>query len=131
MKTMWNIFCAARKSPTKCAPLGADGKPDIVIPDEKSYFDPAFPKEKLFVIGLKTTCKDRWRQVLNEAPRHKIKHIITLQPGITTTQLDEMHAAGVVLVVPEPLHGCFPKERTISLVSVELFIQSVNRQLNL
>ena len=51
--------------PHKMRPsLGADGRPDIVIPSEKAYFDPAWPEEKLFIVGLKTTCKDRWRQVL-------------------------------------------------------------------
>jgi hypothetical protein len=110
--------------------LGADGKPDVIIPDEKAYFDYSFPKDKLFIIGLKTTCKDRWRQVLNEAPRHKVKHIVTLQPGITSTQLSEMHTAGVSLVVPESLHKSFPKERDITLLSVEAFIQSVKQRLN-
>lgn len=123
---------AHAKIPHKMRPsLGTDGKPDIIIPDEKAYFDTAFPKDKLFVIGLKTTCKDRWRQVLNEAPKHKTKHIITLQPGITSTQLEEMHTAGVALVVPESLHKSFPKQRTIALLSVESFIQTVKRQLDI
>ena len=73
------------KVPHKMRPsLGADGKPDIIIPNEQAYFDDTFPKEKLFIVGLKTTCKDRWRQVLNEAPKHKSKHIVTLQQGISS-----------------------------------------------
>jgi hypothetical protein len=117
--------------PHKMRPsLGADGRPDIIIPDEQAYFDATYPREKLFVIGLKTTCKDRWRQVLNEAPKHKAKHIITLQPGISSAQLGEMHTAGVSLVVPESLHHSFPKEHTISLLSVESFIQAVKTQLS-
>jgi hypothetical protein len=110
--------------------LGTDGKPDVIIPNERAYFDSAFPKEKLFVVGLKTTCKDRWRQVLNEAPQHKAKHIITLQPGITSNQLAEMHAAGVSLVVPEALHKSFPKKRTINLQAVAGFMQMVKHRLN-
>jgi type II restriction enzyme len=120
------------KIPHKMRPsLGADGKPDIIIPDEKAYFDAAFPKQKLFVIGLKTTCKDRWRQVLNEAPKHKSKHIVTLQQGISGAQLQEMHTAGVSLVVPQALHKSFPKEHTINLLSVEAFIQEVKQQLGI
>jgi hypothetical protein len=110
--------------------LGADGKPDIVIPNEQAYFDTSFPLEKLFIVGLKTTCKDRWRQVLNEGRRVKAKHILTMQPGITSAQLEEMHTAGVSLVVPQSLHRSFPKERTINLLSVESFIQTVKQQLN-
>jgi hypothetical protein len=119
------------KIPHKMRPsLGADGKPDIVIPDERAYFDAAFPIEKLFVVGLKTTCKDRWRQVLNEGRRVKAKHILTLQPGITSAQLAEMHTAGVSLVVPQSLHKSFPKEHTINLLSVESFIKTVKHQLD-
>jgi type II restriction enzyme len=117
--------------PHKMRPsLGADGKPDIVIPNEQAYFDTSFPLEKLFIVGLKTTCKDRWRQVLNEGRRVKAKHILTMQPGITSAQLEEMHTAGVSLVVPQSLHRSFPKERTINLLSVESFIQTVKQQLN-
>jgi type II restriction enzyme len=117
--------------PHKMRPsLGQDGKPDIIIPNEQAYFDATFPKEKLFIVGLKTTCKDRWRQVLNEAPKHKSKHIVTLQQGISSAQLVEMHTAGVSLVVPKSLHKSFPKEHTINLLSVESFIQTVKQQLN-
>jgi EcoRII C terminal/Restriction endonuclease EcoRII, N-terminal len=119
------------KIPHKMRPsLGADGKPDIVIPDERAYFDAGFPIEKLFIVGLKTTCKDRWRQVLNEGRRVKAKHILTLQPGITSAQLAEMHTAGVSLVVPLSLHKSFPKEHTINLLTVESFIQTVKHQLD-
>jgi hypothetical protein len=119
------------KIPHKMRPsLGSDGKPDIVIPDERAYFDAAFPIGKLFIVGLKTTCKDRWRQVLNEGRRVKAKHILTLQPGITSAQLEEMHAAGVSLVVPQSLHKSFPKDHTINLLTVESFIQTVKHQLD-
>ena len=47
-------------------------KPDILIPGRKEYLDPAFPIGRLFVVGIKTTCKDRWRQVTREAPRVQI-----------------------------------------------------------
>lgn len=110
--------------------LGTDGRPDIVIPNEEAYFDPAWPEQKLFIVGLKTTCKDRWRQVLNEGLRVRAKYIFTLQQGISGAQLQEMHAAGVSLVVPHPLHRSFPKGSAISLLSVETFIQNVRDQLS-
>lgn len=68
--------------------------------------------------------------VLNEAPKHKAKHIITLQQGITSNQLAEMHTAGVSLVVPEVFHKKFPKAHTINLLTVEGFIRTVKHQLN-
>ena len=66
-----------------------DGKPDIIIPGEKEYRDSAYPTKKLLVVEVKTTCKDRWRQVLNEGKRVPEKHIITTQQGISGNQLDE------------------------------------------
>ncbi len=44
-----------------------DGRvqPDILIPSKTDYEDVNFPVEKLRILGVKTTCKDRWRQVLN------------------------------------------------------------------
>ena len=79
-----------------------DGEPDVVIPSERAYYDPAFPLDKLFIVGIKTTCRDRWRQVLNEGKRKRDKYIITLQPGISVRQIREMDDSGVRLVVPEP-----------------------------
>lgn len=117
--------------PHKMRPvLGADGRPDIVIPDEKAYFDPAFPVDRLFVVGLKTTCKDRWRQVLNEGRRVQAKHILTLQQGISGPQLQEMHAAGVSLVVPQSLHKSFPKDGAMALLSIEAFLNTVKDRLH-
>ena len=38
-------------------------KPDFVFPNGKCYHNITFPGELLTVLGAKTTCKDRWRQV--------------------------------------------------------------------
>ncbi len=46
-----------------------DGKPDVIIPDREAYYNSSYPLDKLWVVGIKTTCKDRWRQVLNEGQR--------------------------------------------------------------
>lgn len=105
-----------------------DGKPDVVIPSAEAYKDASYPVEKLCVVGVKTTCKDRWRQVLNEAKRVERKHILTIQPGISTNQLTEMHAAGVTLVVPEKLHKDYPKH-PISLLTVDQFISETRKRL--
>jgi type II restriction enzyme len=102
-----------------------DGKPDIIIPGKAEYLDNAFPEAKLFVIGLKTTCKDRWRQVLNEARRVRKKHILTVQAGISANQLDEMHAASVSLIVPEPLQRHYPKGSSVDLLSLDAFLERV------
>src|ERR1019366_10520896 len=99
------------------------------IPSEKAYMDPSWPENRLFVIGLKTTCKDRWRQVLNEGRRVQAKHILTLQQGITGNQLKEMQEARVSLVVPKKLHSKYPKAWQPALMDVQGFIETVKQQL--
>jgi len=106
-----------------------DGRvePDILIPGKAAYEDPSFPTEKLVIVGIKTTCKDRWRQVLNEGKRIQRKHILTLQHGISSSQLGEMNEADVTLVVPKPLHGHYPNDRPFSILSLNDFIESVKQ----
>ena len=106
-----------------------EGRPDIVIPGVAEYRDQAFPIQKLFIVGVKTTCKDRWRQVLNEGRRVPHKHILTTQPGISANQLKEMHDAQVSLIVPSALHKQYPKNSPIELLNIEQFVSQVERAL--
>jgi hypothetical protein len=116
--------------PHKMRPaLGTDGRPDILIPSEEAYSDLSWPESGLFVIGLKTTCKDRWRQVLNEGRRVKAKHILTLQQGITANQLKEMQEAGVSLIVPKALHNRYPKAWQSNLLDMHGFMETVKQRL--
>jgi hypothetical protein len=108
-----------------------EGRPDIVIPGKREYDDPDYPVDRLFVVGVKTTCKDRWGQVVKEARRVKHKHILTTQRGIASGQLDEMHAADLSLVVPDPIQGDYPRQRNIEMLSIEAFIATVKSRLGL
>ena len=56
------------------------------------------------MLAAKTTCKDRWRQILNEAARIDVKHLLTVQEGVSSPQFREMKEEGVRLVVPKTLH---------------------------
>jgi hypothetical protein len=105
-----------------------EGRPDIVIPSAEAYYSKSYPREKLCVVGVKHTCKDRWRQVVNEAPLKPEKHILTLQAGISQKQLELMRNAKVSLVVPKNLHSQYPKSK-ITLLSVATFINAVRSQL--
>lgn len=109
--------------------LGPDGTPDIIIPSVEAYFDSQFPVDRLFVIGLKTTCKDRWRQVTQEGPRVERKHLLTLQQGITDKQLAQMEAAQVSLVVPGPLHKYYPEDSPVRPLTVAAFVDEVKRKI--
>jgi EcoRII C terminal len=105
-----------------------DGRPDILIPSVEAYRDANYPVDRLVAVGVKTTCKDRWRQVLNEARRVPNKHILTIQQGISANQLAEMHRANVTLVVPREIQGQYPRGGEIEMRNVEQFIADVRRR---
>lgn len=98
-------------------------KPDFLFPSAAAYRDPDFPAGRLRMLAVKTTCKDRWRQILNEADRIPNKHLLTLQEGVSETQFAEMRRAGVTLVVPKPLRRSFAKSIQPHLLSLEHFIR--------
>lgn len=84
-------------------------RPDFLFPSQSAYQNPDFPAANLRMLAVKTTCRDRWRQVLNEADRIPVKHLLTLQEGVSEGQFREMTEAGVRLVVPAPLMARYPK----------------------
>jgi len=98
--------------------------PDFLFPSAGAYHDPAYPADQLRMLAVKTTCKDRWRQILNEAHRIPNKHLLTLQEGISPNQYAEMKAANVTLVVPRPLHTKYAREVQNELVSLADFIRT-------
>ena len=102
-------------------------KPDFLFPSEEAYHDMTFSVEKLCTLAAKTTCKDRWRQILNEADRlrDKNKALCTLQQGISSQQLDEMQREQVILVVPREYHTYYPREKRDRLWTVKHFVDDV------
>jgi type II restriction enzyme len=108
-----------------------DGQPDVLIPGKAQYEDPQWPEDRLYVVGVKTTCKDRWRQVLNEARRVHRKHILTVQQGISAKQLAEMRDSGVSLVVPQKLHSMYPAVDRMEVLTVRQFVNTVRRTLEI
>ncbi|MBC2637394.1 restriction endonuclease, partial [Citrobacter braakii] len=76
----------------------------------------------LTVLGVKTTCKDRWRQVLAEADRIDEKHLLTLEPGISESQTDEMRSKRLSLVVPSGVQVSYKPEQRNWLMNVSSFV---------
>lgn len=99
---------------------------DFLFPGEAEYHEPGFPAEHLRMLAVKTTLKDRWRQVLAEANRIPLKHLLTAEPAISLAQTDEMRSQGLQLVVPAPLHTTFRPEQTGWLLSVADFLKLVS-----
>lgn len=103
-------------------------KPDFLFPGAAEYQDQRFPADRLTVLGVKTTCKDRWRQVLAEADRVERKHLLTLEPAISTAQTDEMQSRNLQLVLPRALHATYGGARQPWLMDVSGFVNMVKKR---
>jgi type II restriction enzyme len=103
-------------------------KPDFIFPNIEAYLNPAFDSEKLTILASKTTCKDRWRQILNEADRVKTKHLFTLQQGISQNQLEEMYKYNVCLVVPKAYLSSFPEGFRDKILTLGIFINQLQNK---
>lgn len=102
-------------------------KPDFIFPSKEAYHNSGFSVDSLISLAAKTTCKDRWRQVINEADRLKDrpKYLCTLQQGISGAQMDEMQAENVILVVPQPYIKTYPSDRQDRIWTLSRFVQYV------
>lgn len=93
-------------------------KPDFLFPNIECYKDPNYPANRLTMLGAKSTCKDRWRQVLAEADRIERKHLLTLEAAISTYQTDEMADKNLQLVIPRSIHKTYSESQRAWLYSV-------------
>lgn len=101
-------------------------KPDFIFPGKTEYDDSNFLASKLTMLGVKSTLKDRWRQVLSEAERIKYKHLLTLEPGISVNQTDQMRDKSLQLVVPQKLQATYQLKQQQWLLNLKQFISVVN-----
>lgn len=124
------IFTAAKLEYEEQAVTEDNKKPDFLFPNGKAYHNLLFPADKLVFLGAKTTCKDRWRQVLNEANRIQTKYLFTLQQGISKNQLREMKHEHLKLVVPDIYLKSFDEEFQVEIETLSSFINIVKTKQN-
>ena len=113
---------------TRTAVTENKSKPDFLFPGKEEYHDPNFNTLNLTMLGVKSTCKDRWRQVLAEADRIELKHLITLGAAISINQTDEMISKKLQLVVPKKIHASFSAEQQSWLMDVLTFTELVKER---
>ena len=119
------IFTAAQLEYEEQVVTEDNKKPDFLFPNGEAYHDILFPANKLVFLGAKTTCKDRWRQILNEADCIETKYLFTLQQGISKNQLREMRHKHLTLVVPASHLTSFDKEFQPNIETLSSFISMV------
>ncbi|WP_395745121.1 type II restriction endonuclease [Prosthecobacter sp.] len=100
-------------------------KPDFLFPGDAEYRNLNFDPLRLTMLGVKSTCKDRWRQVLTEADRIPRKHLLTLETAISANQTAEMESRGLNLVVPSSLQKSYTDTQRQWLMSVADFSRLV------
>ena len=100
-------------------------KPDFVFPSIEDYHDPEFPVARLTVLGAKTTIKERWRQVLDEADRVEDKHLVTLEPAVSSDYTRAMRKDRLQLVVPRPIFPTYTPAQQEWLMDVAGFCEMV------
>ncbi|HYG05404.1 MAG TPA: type II restriction endonuclease [Stenotrophomonas sp.] len=100
-------------------------KPDFLFPGQKEYHDTGFDPLKLSMLAVKSTCKDRWRQVLAEADRIDDKHLLTLETAISVNQTNEMQAKKLQLVLPRSLHDTYRADQRDWLFNLRDFTGAV------
>jgi len=105
-----------------------NNKPDFLFPGILQYENAGYSAELLTMLGVKTSAKDRWRQVLSEAERITHKHLITLEPAISANQTDEMIAQNLQLVLPQPLIETYSVEQQEQIISLSDFITVVRER---
>lgn len=116
------VFEAQDIQYTRGAETENRNKPDFLFPGAAEYRDADFPASRLTMLGAKSTLKDRWRQVLSEAERIRQKHLLTLEPGISDNQTNEMQAKSLQLVVPRRLHETFRPAQQAWLLDLTAFL---------
>lgn len=102
--------------------------PDFLFPGETAYHTQSFDASRLTILAVKTSCKDRWRQVLAEADRVSLKHLLTLEPGISGAQTEEMRRSSLQLVLPYALHQTYKPDQQRTLLRVNAFLDLVKER---
>ncbi len=78
------------------------------------------------MLALKTSTKDRWRQVLDEADRISEKHLFTITPsGISSKQNKQMMDKNLRLVMPKSIRRTHPEDVQRNTILFADFITEV------
>lgn len=93
-------------------------RPDFVFPSIADYRAGRDTR----MLGVKTSVKERWRQVLDEAERIPEKHLFTLSEGVSPDQFGQMEGARLRLVVPESNVSKFPESIQHKLMTLADFV---------
>ena len=101
-------------------------KPDFLFPSVEAYHSPEYVSDNLKMLASKTSTKDRWRQVIDEAARIDNKHLLTIAPaGVSKEQNAQMVDAGITLVMPRKVRETHDPEVMKNAITFAEFLDVV------
>jgi hypothetical protein len=112
-----SIFSAHKLSFDRQATTENGNRPDFLFPGSLAYNNALFPSTKLAMVAAKSTCKDRWRQILVEANRIPVKYLTTLDFNLSKNQLGQMKSRGVIPVIPRSEHTALSGDQDVTSLS--------------
>lgn len=122
-----SVFKASTVRYQRGAKTEGNSKPDFLFPGAKEYHDHNVSSPPLRMLASKSTCKDRWRQILAEATRIPQKHLFTLETAISESQTNEMVSHSVQLVVPPSVAKTFLPRQQLQLINLKDFVTLLER----
>jgi hypothetical protein len=97
-------------------------RPDFVFPSIERYRDAPSAAPDLDVLASKSTLRDRWPSVVREAAKVPVKHLFTMDDGVSESQFDEIVRSNIRLVVPERTVTKYPPSVRPRLWTLRAFI---------
>lgn len=76
-------------------------------------------------LASKPELKDDWRKVFTDIEDIRVKYLLTLDCSISEASLEDMTAAGVRLVVPQPYWQTYPASLQRRIITFADFIEEV------
>ena len=119
------VFKATHTRYERGAKTEGKSKPDFLFPSAEAYRDQNVGSPPLQMLAAKSSCKDRWRQILAEAARIPRKHLFTLETAISQSQTEEMENHSVQLVVPPSVAKTYSLQQQKKLMSLANFIEAL------
>ena len=124
------VFRALEVAHVRGAITENNHRPDFLFPGVEAYrAAPDTGLSSLTMLGAKSTCKDRWRQVLAEAAKIPNKHLLTLEPGIFEPQTSQMLETNLQLVVPQAVQESYADRQRAWLWNLRELIRDVKRRI--
>lgn len=103
-------------------------RPDFIFPGVDFYNNPEFESNLLTMLAAKSTAKERWRQILEEADRIDRKHFCTLDQKITNQTIEDIIQSNIQLVIPEDIINEFYTSRSNEILTLNNFVTVVREK---